>query len=292
MKKIIVAEKQVNMIYGLMINEHIDREIFNLSKKMIFESLGVPNDVKMETISIMNIIKDNITNNKKLNDEIEIECFDGWKIIYNSNFYIDNNGFMNLNEKTILLSIKIDSNYKFDTNTISNILSHELMHIFQLKVGSNKIISNEKSSDMYNKMNYIFDMLKNNEMQPMVFLNYIIYYSFREEQEAYTVGGKEYFDNIELEHDMTNEEYIKILKNSPYHIVFLRLGRAQSILNNREFFSDIINNFLNIYKISYDELVKILNEEIKVFRYKFDRVICDFCDRNNISMRERMNFYY
>lgn len=82
-------------------------------------------------------------------------------------------------------------------------------------------------SDRYSLMDDIFNSY--DEHHPYNILNYIIYYSFKEEQEAYTVGGSQYFSNVGFINDINSETYINILKNSPYHIVFQRLGIAQNV---------------------------------------------------------------
>lgn len=292
MKKIIVEEKQFNMLYGLMVNEYLDKDVFNLGKKYLIESIGIPNNLIILNQMLCNEITSSIKNGEfekeiKLNGE-----FDDWKLNYMINFDNKFEGVTYDEIKQINLTISVDSKLNVDKKTLSNILSHELMHVYQIKLGSNTILSNDKSSDIYRTMIAVFETYKNQEMHPLVLLNYIIYYSFKEEQEAYTVGGREYFENIELQHDMTNSQYIEILKNSPYHVVFLRLGQAQSILNNMDFFGEHIDTFCKIFDITYEKLREMLNLEIKTFRYKFDRVICDFCERNDISMNDRLKFYY
>lgn len=63
-------------------------------------------------------------------------------------------------------------------------------------------------------------------------------------------------------------------------------------LDNYDFYSYYIDNFCNLYNINYKELYNILNNELKIFKYKFSRIICNFCIENGISMEDRKRFYF
>lgn len=290
MKKIIMKESQFNNLitelnFGC---ENLNTFGFDLfvmgnNYNSLNESIGVPNFINGLTSEILNLLKQSLENKEnELNISLTNEL-SGWTV----NIILGKDIVGVTYKETNEIIIGVNKYKPFDDSFYSNIIGHELMHAYQISLVNRKTLLNK---DLYEKMNTLFNNFE--EWHPLCILNYIIYYSFIEEQEAYTVGGKEYFDNINIQHDMENNDYVSILKNSPYHIVFNRLGRARTILMNREYYVKEINQFCDYYNINENELLNILDNEIKTFKYKFSRIINNFCMKNNISMKDRKKFYF
>ena len=291
MKRIIITENQFNMLLKNSIFENLSRQMFSYDANVLLETRGVPNEVDKISSDVFLMIKSSIKE-KKLSGSINLSgAFENWKVEYYCSLFIDSNGGVTrYDKKTIRINIMVDENLCFNELNLSEIIGHELMHVYQFYLNTNTVFSKEDKYEMYSKMREIFEKVSNNETNPFYILNYIIYYSFTEEQEAYTVGVKEYFKQFSIEDFKTNDDYKEIIKSNPFYIVFERLGKAKTLLNGYEFYEDVINEFCALYGIKYKDLVKMLNESIVNLKYKFQRVLADFFIENNVSFEDRKKF--
>lgn len=296
MKRIKINENQFNMLFErIIVFENLDERTFlfanDVSETLLYETRGVPNSINVVTSSLLSRIKDKI-NNEVFNETLEIGgLFDGWSITFTaSRDFYGMNGVTQEYKKNVEIAFNIDENNNFDECNVSNLIGHELMHVFQYYVGSNSIMKNKTKSEMYEIMNDVFNLYSNNKI--ICSLNYIIYYSFIEEQEAYTVGGKEYFNNFDDKKIIDYDSYYSFISSSPFYLAFQRLKEGKEILENYRLYKDIIDWFCSLYKIKYEDFVKVLNNSIFSLKYKFKRVLADFFIDNDISADDRKKFMF
>ena len=264
MKRIKINENQFNMLFErIIVFENLDERTFlfanDVSETLLYETRGVPNSINVVTSSLLSRIKDKI-NNEVFNETLEIGgLFDGWSITFTaSRDFYGMNGVTQEYKKNVEIAFNIDENNNFDECNVSNLIGHELMHVFQYYVGSNSIMKNKTKSEMYEIMNDVFNLYSNNKI--ICSLNYIIYYSF--------------------------------ISSSPFYLAFQRLKEGKEILENYRLYKDIIDWFCSLYKIKYEDFVKVLNNSIFSLKYKFKRVLADFFIDNDISADDRKKFMF
>ena len=297
--KIIINEKQFNKLIMDSSNSiWCNKDLNSLSsyklKQYLTEEQGIPNILKGQSINLIKRLnsllvtqpKENVTINgyDKISTS-QLELYPNWNITYivhyikNTNYNQVQQANADNNTKTIYLETYQTIGDGTISNDLIEALAHELMHMFQFEQNTNEFT---KKNDLYSKCISVFNNLK--EGNPIRQINYIIYFSFKDEIEAYNVGGYEWLMNTNLVNK--NDKYgfylKKIFENSPYGRVFERLNRAIIILKYE--WNPMLENILSqIYEYSREELIEMGNNALETCQRKFARSF------NNAIQKQREN---
>lgn len=276
------------------------KKLFNESviKIILNEKQGVPDFIfNVTNIIIQDVVKkidDNGINGynrinidyelKQYSDKLE-NCFLNCVILFvpkeYKHFIQDKSGGYTVKNNANIL-LRIDDGV-YDIHNFYNIVGHEIMHCYQNTF-------NNKELDEENKKKYLLfkDIYeRTNEGDMWRDLSYIIYYSYNEEQEAYTVGGRMYLDSID--DDINSNDYNDIIKNTPYKIAYERLMRCKDILSHyltNEFYKKTIDEFCYFFNIDIFTLEKTLNEDLDKLKRKFGKNISDYLQIKKVSQKD------
>lgn len=270
----------------------------NVAKTIINEKQGVPSFI----FNVTNIIIQDVVNKIerhdingydrinidyelfKLSNELE-NCFLNCVVLFvpkeYKNFIQDKSGgYTNKNNANVLLRI---DNGIYNVHDFFNIIGHEIMHCYQSRF-KNMDLNNYKNKN-YIFFNHVYKHTNEGDMWRD--LSYIIYYSYNEEQEAYTVGGRMFLDSIY--DDINSNDFNDIIKNIPYNIAYERLMRCKDILSHyltNDFHKSQIDGFCDFFHVDIFSLEKMLNNDLDSLIKKFGKNISDYLHIRKVSQNE------
>lgn len=278
--------------FGNLVNEHkkyFDKEFKRL---IINEKQGIPsfifnatNIIVQKCVKIIESYDDyngfneinNVYDLSEYSDELKNINLNSTLIMYDNSykgFNIKSNG-----GETVGTNINVVySVYEgvYNIHELYNIISHEIMHAYQYTKNKNTV--NQRYTNLYSKMLGILS--KENVSEVETALCNIIYYSYKEEQDAYTVGGRMYFDSIE---NIDDCDFNELILKSPYRITYERLVSADRIMC--KYFTDAnikkqIDYFCEIVGTDFKKLHMMLKDAFKTLITKFSKNIYDFMQIN------------
>ena len=251
----------------------------------LFESRGIPNSIKEYSLKIFNDIKNDVnfnsnfyniqfTNDKKINKNIPLNVL-----------FIKDNSFHNLYATSEYLPyvIKIYHKDSYDDIELKKVITHELLHIFEI---FNRVDKNSKK-DLQWGINNIIQKIRNNYNSDKFIEDfiYLIYLSFDHEINARV--SEVYPILMELRTSYRNELSNELKNTSTYKY-------SEELLNFDITYYNINYEILFDFFVEFNSLVikKYTNVNFKLYKIPNNENDCKILLKKWIKLFKKKGEYF